>query len=629
MIRRQGLTTAVAERLSRVAAHFSILFAAAPILSVFAVVLTVASAVASTGLILVTARLIREITLTGNADHSAVWTLFVATAAVVLAAPVLDALTSVVTARVSAAYLVRVVELVAQTGLTPPTLSTLQDADFAGRLDAVTAASQDWSFSAGIGATWRLLAHRLAGLGAFAIIIGWRWWVPFVLTGAFLLMSRAFGRWIETAFDEVMSVTANDRRRSEYYRQLLLSTRAGQEVRLFGLTDWLLGRYRISWDAAMQGIWLARRRGLGRVHAWSAITAVLLAAVLALLASDVWRGAVDLGSSVAIIQCVLALQSFGMAGDDQTAFGRTTTVAQKLVGLRKSVGLDVLHVVGGPNDQRSAGEGDRAPSPYPLRLDAVSFSYPGRTEPAVRDLSLVVRPGERVAVVGVNGAGKSTLVKLLCGLYTPSSGSVLVAGQSPERATSGQRLSIAAVFQQFNRYPLSLRQNVALGAPWTAFSESDVLGALAEAGAGDPEQSLGAGLETDVGTGFRGAVELSGGQWQRVAVACALAGVRGGAGLLVLDEPTSAFDPRAEVVLLKQLDRLTRGVTTVLVSHRLSSVRWVDRIIVLGPVGSIVEEGTHDGLMREGGQYASLFATQARAYRPELQESSECGPRQR
>jgi ATP-binding cassette subfamily B protein len=215
--------------------------------------------------------------------------------------------------------------------------------------------------------------------------------------------------------------------------------------------------------------------------------------------------------------------------------------------------------------------------------------------------------------VGENGAGKSTLVKLLCGLYQPDAGTVaLDGGLSPLQA----RGRIAAIFQDFVRYPLPLRDNVAFGHLALADDDEALGAALADAGGAGLLASLPHGWDTVLSREFEGGADLSGGQWQRVALARALAAVRGGAGLLVLDEPTAALDVRAETELFERFLELTKDVTTILVSHRLSSVRHADRIVVIDG-GRIAEDGTHEGLMRAGGLYARMYSLQAERFAAE------------
>jgi ATP-binding cassette subfamily B protein len=244
-----------------------------------------------------------------------------------------------------------------------------------------------------------------------------------------------------------------------------------------------------------------------------------------------------------------------------------------------------------------------------VRLDGVRFTYRGRERPTLDGLSLEIPPGQSLAIVGENGAGKSTLIKLLCGLYEPDSGRIAIDGAPPLQA----RDRVGVIFQDFVRYPLPLRENVAFGHLPLIGDGAALEEALRDAGAGALLETLPRGLDTVLSREFEGGADLSGGQWQRVALARALAAVRGGAGLLILDEPTAALDVRAETELFDRFLELTRDVTTVLVSHRLSSVRRADRIVVIDG-GRVAEDGTHDQLMRRGGRYAAMFSLQAERF---------------
>jgi ATP-binding cassette subfamily B protein len=223
----------------------------------------------------------------------------------------------------------------------------------------------------------------------------------------------------------------------------------------------------------------------------------------------------------------------------------------------------------------------------------------------------------------VNGVGKSTLIKLLCGLYRPDSGTVTVDGRDPGTDDAVRR-RVAVIFQDFVRYQLSLRDNVAmalLGADRPADEIQASAARALRAAAGDEIlHRLPAGWSTVLDPGYRGGTDLSGGQWQRVALARALTAVQAGAGVLVLDEPTAALDVRAEAEIFGRFLEVTAGVTSILVSHRLSSVRHADRIVVLGPAG-VVEDGSHEELLGSGGPYAEMFAMQASRFHAAGQEA--------
>jgi ATP-binding cassette subfamily B protein len=232
----------------------------------------------------------------------------------------------------------------------------------------------------------------------------------------------------------------------------------------------------------------------------------------------------------------------------------------------------------------------------------------------LRDLDLTIHAHEALALVGVNGAGKSTLVKLLGGVYKPTTGRITVDGVDlAELDLSAWQRRIAAVVQDFLRFPLSVTDNVVFGAVERADDEVALVKVARESGIDDVVRRLPAGWDTVLDKTFDGGVDLSGGEWQRIALARALFAVHAGAGVLVLDEPAAALDVRAEAELVERYLELTSGVASLIISHRFSVVRDADRICVLAD-GRITEDGTHEQLLDRGGTYATLFRLQAERY---------------
>jgi ABC-type multidrug transport system fused ATPase/permease subunit len=263
-----------------------------------------------------------------------------------------------------------------------------------------------------------------------------------------------------------------------------------------------------------------------------------------------------------------------------------------------------------------------------IRFRNVTFAYPAAPAHLVlKELDLEIPAGSSLAIVGQNGAGKTTLAKLLCRLYDPQSGAIEVDGVDlKDLDLESWRRRVAAVFQDFVRFELTLRENVAPqetgGVLREALAETPALddtvkAALAEAGAGTL-----AGLDTVLAKGYSGGTDLSGGQWQRVALARALSAVRLGAGLVLLDEPTAQLDVRGEAEIFERVLAATRSCTTILISHRFSTVRHVDRIAVVEH-GAVVEFGSHEELMDLRGRYWTMFSLQAKRFAEGTPEEGE------
>jgi ATP-binding cassette subfamily B protein len=262
----------------------------------------------------------------------------------------------------------------------------------------------------------------------------------------------------------------------------------------------------------------------------------------------------------------------------------------------------------------AAGTATEGPAPEDgVRFEQVSFTYPGAGEPAVDDVSFHLQPGQSLALVGENGSGKTTLIKLLTRLYAPTAGRITLDGLDLARwSPAALRRRVAVIFQDFARYQLKVGENIGVGDVEHFADEARWREAAELATAAPFVDELPAGYQTQLGKWFKDGRELSGGQWQKIALARAF--IREGADILVLDEPTAAMDARAEAQVFEQFRELARERMVILISHRFSTVRMADQILVVQG-GRILERGNHDALMGLGGHYANLFALQARGYR--------------
>lgn len=583
---------------ARYVLHAKLLWRAAPGLSVLCVFLTAISAGSAAFAMIASGKLI------GSLAHGAhnVWFWFLWTAIGFAAGPIFEGLAQTVGPRVSAAYLVTTYDMFVEVGTHPYGVAEFDDAEFSGRLSALHQAMRDWTFVNGIDSTWIVLRTKLAATGALVVAATWRWWAAVVVLLSYLLLSKVITAWINGFFDDLLDVTGNARREATYVRKLLTSGENGKEIRLFGLTEFLIERFRTIWLDTMRLVWRKRYAHTRPITVAITLAFLVNAGAFALLAHDAYVGAVSVAALATVVQAIMGISDFGPMGDPQSCLARNTVAAAELMALRRSVGLPKSAVSGGAQPLEPG-------KPAEIVLTDVAFSYPTRAERTIEQLTLHIPAGQSVGIVGVNGAGKSTLIKLLCGLYPPAAGTIRVDGRDP--ATDAQaRRRIAVIFQEFVHYHLSVRDNVGLGAGSRLVGDDVIREALADAGAADVLDRLDQGLDTILAPGYAEGTDLSGGQWQRVALARAFTALSAGAGVLVLDEPTAALDVRAEAMLFDRFLSVTRGMTTLLVSHRLSSVRHAERIVVIDS-GGILEDGSHDELMALNGEYARMFSLQA------------------
>lgn len=453
----------------------------------------------------------------------------------------------------------------------------------------------------------RLLANRFGLLGALAILFSVVWYLPFiVLVPAMLLQKWRTGQTAKVA--GLWQGSVGEELHADVWRQAAVSPGAAKEIRVFGLSRWSVDQMQHHIVAANRQLWDYIDH-ISRWHwvQWSLVLCGVAPAIWIVALASIRSGSVALLS--ATLAAVPAVFSLVESGGATHWIIKGASVLERFEQL-----LERLARSSRPRTSAKPTTGGLAPS---LTFEDVFFSYPGQETKVLRSVNFSIGVGERVALVGINGAGKSTLVKLLAGFYQPSSGRIVVDGEDLSTLDlESWRARIAVILQDFVHYPLSLRDNVT---SLHAMSEAAMDMVLDEAGLRRLAQRLPKGLETHLSTGRVDGTDLSGGQWQRVGLGRALAAVQRGAGLIVLDEPTAHLDVEAEAEVFQTLAATREKVSMLLISHRLSTVRGADRILVLDG-GRIIEEGNHAQLMALGGRYAEMFSIQAARFRDDMNE---------
>jgi ABC-type multidrug transport system fused ATPase/permease subunit len=449
------------------------------------------------------------------------------------------------------------------------------------------------------------MVEMIGGVASALILARYAWWAPIVLAGAWLAthwLLRESAIWRDRNTEEVRGA----QRDADYAYRLAVDPPASKELRLFGLAGWTIDRF-IARRTRLHELQYAATRLRERPVVWSMLL-VVSANVLVfwLLAAAATAGRISLGEVVVYVQSAIGVSMIAFGGFSWALDGAAAPVAA------------VLRL---ESAMRPAGElrsGERPAGATPtreIRLRDVTFAYPsGAGAPVLDHFDLTIPAGSSLAIVGQNGAGKTTIAKLLCRLYDPQAGAIEIDGVDiRDFDLASWRSRVTAVFQDFIRLELPLRDNVApAGAP-----DKVVRAALESAGAANL-----ASLDTVLARGYTDGTDLSGGQWQRIALARALSAVSVGAGVVLLDEPTAQLDVRGESEIFDRLLAATRHCTTILISHRFSTVRHADRICVLEH-GRVIELGTHDELMAFGGRYRTMFDLQAQRFTaPEGEEGT-------
>jgi len=449
------------------------------------------------------------------------------------------------------------------------------------------------------------LVGIVAGLAAAVVLAAFTWWAPLVLVlawGATHWLLRESAVWKDRNTGPVRSA----QRDADYAYRLAVDPQPAKEIRLFGLPGWVVDRFverrRLLYELQFQA---TRLREKPVVWCLTMILAGNLL-VFGLLGWQVTTGALPLDRLVTYVVVAAATSRIAFGGFSWALDGSAAPVAavERLEPAMAPRGA--LAPMPGPIEDAS-GRPARS-----IAVRELSFRYPNTDRLVFNRLNLTIPAGTSLAIVGQNGAGKTTLAKLLCRFYDPTSGAIEVDGIDLRSFdVTAWRSRVTAVFQDFVRFELSLRDNVDPGGVAT---EAEVRAALSDAGAAGL-----ADLDTTLAKGYPGGTDLSGGQWQRVALARALCAVRRGAGLVLLDEPTAQLDVRGEAAVFDRVLAATRQVTTILISHRFSTVRHADRICVLED-GRVIELGSHDELMNRRGRYRTMFDLQAKRFEATMDE---------
>jgi ABC-type multidrug transport system fused ATPase/permease subunit len=445
------------------------------------------------------------------------------------------------------------------------------------------------------------MVELVGGLASALVLAAYTWWAPLLLVAAWFAthwLLRESAVWFDRNTDEVRAA----QRHADYAYRLAVDPPAAKELRLFGLAAWTVERFTSRRRRLLDLQWQATRLR-ERPVLWSLLL-VLSANLLVFwaISNDAAAGRLGLGLAITFASAAVGTSMIAFGGLSWALDGAAAP-ATAVLRLREAM--------------RPAGalpRGTQAAKGMPareIRFRNLTFAYPAAGAPVLDGFDLTIPAGSSLAIVGQNGAGKTTLAKLLCRLYDPQAGAIEIDGVDlREMDPDAWRARVTAVFQDFIRFELPLRDNVApAGAP-----DPMIQAALAEAGAANL-----ASLDTILARGYEDGTELSGGQWQRIALARALCAVKMGAGLVLLDEPTAQLDVRGEAEIFERVLAATRHATTILISHRFSTVRHADRICVLEN-GRVVELGSHDELMAAGGRYRTMFEMQASRFESESAE---------
>ncbi len=464
------------------------------------------------------------------------------------------------------------------------------------------------------GGLLRLLELILKAAGILIILFTQVWWLAFVILAVSIpsfCISMKSGKEDYDAQADVTKVN----RLNEYYNEMLKGREYVDERTLFGYHGEYRERFLQQYEEARKYTTGIRLKWFVKMKAGSMAVIVVSAAALTVMIPLTLNGALSAGMFMALMNAIFGIVQ-NMSWDLTYSIDR--------VAWYQNYFMELSDVLSMPEDQTPAdGKGDAEPGGKrmetfrTLEFKNVTFRYPGTDQDILKNLSFKISAGKKYAFAGANGAGKTTIVKLINGLYQDYAGEILVNGEDIRRFDRG---FLSNVFQDFARYPVSVRDNIAIGRKGSV-PEKELLRAVNEVGLSDTVEKLEAGLDTVLGKVREDSLDLSGGEWQKIALArCALSP----APLRILDEPTSAMDPIHENEIYRRFQRISRGKTVLLISHRLASVKISDCIFVIAG-GTVAEAGSHAELMEKNGLYRSMYEEQAKWYEDGNPEAEKRG----
>lgn len=436
------------------------------------------------------------------------------------------------------------------------------------------------------------------------------WWVPLLI-----FLTSLPSVWFQLEYERrqwgVEYSQASDARKMRAQAEVLMRPAFAKDLRVYSLADFFLGSWRGLFTRLITETEEVRRRGTVMTFLWSLLSGLTSGALYLYVIFQAARGLLTLGDVALFAGLIFQVRRslfilIGNLGELQK-IALAANAFFELLDYDETENTENRVVLA--NGAASSSAMDRLPT---IELVDVTFTYPGAAKPAIQGINLHIEAGETVVIVGENGAGKTTLAKLLCRLYAPSQGEILFNGRDYRLMDLDNfRRDVAALFQDFARFPATLRENIGFGNLGYLDDEARVREAASQMGLSTLVAELPQQLDTPLSKELEDGVELSGGQWQRVAIARAL--LRSDAKLVIFDEPTASLDPRTEFEALSLFREMAQAKTAVIISHRLALARIATTVVVMEH-GQIIERGTHDDLMRAGGQYAEMFTRQASSY---------------